>query len=425
MRRRLWGTISELELAESMERGLPSLVASLYSDVEPPANIKDEEFDESTTNDLVLQHDGSMTASSFARYAHQFRPLEHTINNLVNNPERHKTLSSAELNTYHEQIFNRFFDLQTWPTSHDSPNHSDANFLGCVAVQLQLHRLLIMLHLPFSVGKLPSVTSSHSRLVYGNSSRAVIGIYTRMASQGYSQVCLPRTDLMRATLCLCLIESTATSMETIYTTTQPNPSPIPLIESALNLVEERILALGDGFRGFWLLFAASCSISQCRTPAYQQGSSYHVSQSQSSSLQPNHSNNLNPSPTSSADISTSAAWQEKVVNQVIMLCSKICLCQVDKPNGASGGQESANSLFARYMKHIQRTSVYAKVETSGAEEVGGGGRGAEAMLATAPLPDVLTTVPDLGTFYPSMEGVGADDWLDSSMDDFGFSNWTG
>ena len=96
-----------------------------------------------------------------------------------------------------------------------------------------------------------------------------------------------------------------------------------LIDHALHLVEERILALGDGFRGFWLLFAASCFIEPHKDPA------------------------------------TSALWQEKVVNRIIVLCSKICLCQVDR------GQNKANAdaLFARYMKHIQRTSVYAKVDS--------------------------------------------------------------
>lgn len=38
---------------------------------------------------------------------------------------------------------------------------------------------------------------------------------------------------------------------------------------------------------------------------------------------------------------------------------------------------------------------------------------------------LLVQVPDLGTFNPLMEGAGPDDWLDSSMDDFGCLNWTG
>lgn len=52
------------------------------------------------------------------------------------------------------------------------------------------------------------------------------------------------------------------------------------------------------------------------------------------------------------------------------------------------------------MKHIQRTSVYAKVETGKAEGIGGGGigaegggyRGGEALVTSAPLPNFPTTV---------------------------------
>lgn len=52
------------------------------------------------------------------------------------------------------------------------------------------------------------------------------------------------------------------------------------------------------------------------------------------------------------------------------------------------------------MKHIQRTSVYAKVETGRAEGIGGGRigaegegyRGGEALVANAPLPNFPTTV---------------------------------
>lgn len=104
-----------------------------------------------------------------------------------------------------------------------------------------------------------------------------------------------------------------------------------LIDQALHLVEERILALGDGFRGLWLLFAASCFV------------------------EPNKSS------------STSALWQEKVVNRIIVLCSKICLCQVNKGQD----KESSDALFARYMKHIQHTSVYAKVDTGETQQEDG------------------------------------------------------
>ncbi len=115
---------------------------------------------------------------------------------------------------------------------------------------------------------------------------------------------------------------------TIYGNTSASDETVQLIDRALQLVEERILALGDGFRGLWLLFAASCFIEPHNNPA------------------------------------TSALWQEKVVNRIIVLCSKICLCQVNKGQN----KENSDALFARYMKHIRRTSVYAKVDAGAGEQ---------------------------------------------------------
>ena len=165
VRRRLWATIAELDLTECVERGVPSLIAHLHSDIEPPGNFREDEFDESTSKEPAAQDDSSLTMSSFARYAHSLRPLSHTINELLSKPEKHRSLSATELNSYHEQIFNKFFDLRSWPNGTSSTYFGDPNVLGAACLQLQLHKLLIMLHLPFAMGELPSMTWSHSRFV--------------------------------------------------------------------------------------------------------------------------------------------------------------------------------------------------------------------------------------------------------------------
>ena len=118
------------------------------------------------------------------------------------------------------------------------------------------------------------------------------------------------------------------SKDVIYANESASNDTMQLVDRALHLVEERILALGDGLRGFWLLFAASCLVKHHKNPA------------------------------------TSAVWKEKVVNRVIVLCSKICLCQVNKGQD----RENSDALFARYMKHIQRTSIYAKVDAGGVRQ---------------------------------------------------------
>ena len=209
MRRRLWATVAELEIAESIERGVPSLVANLHSDIEPPGDFRDEDFDETSTDEPVFQPGESLTLSSVLRYAHTFRALRHSINNLVNNPEKHKALSSTDLNSYHEQIFGRFFDVRSLRKGVSSPYYSDMNFLGSTYLELQLHELLIMLHLPFALGKYSGTTSSHSRFICSGAAKNVISIYAQLSDQGFSQMCLPRTNIVRATLCLCVAESTA------------------------------------------------------------------------------------------------------------------------------------------------------------------------------------------------------------------------
>ena len=207
MRRRLWATIAGLDLMESVERGVPSLIAHLHSDVEPPGNFREDDFDESTTEEPAAQNDDAFTISSFVRYVHRLRPLHDTINDLVNQPEKHKTLGATELNSYHEQIFDKFIDLRSWPSGTSTTYFGDPNVLGAAGLQLHLHKLLIMLHLPFAMGKYPTVTLSHSRFICRGSAKSIINIYSRLSEQGFSQLCLTRNDLMRATLCLCLVES--------------------------------------------------------------------------------------------------------------------------------------------------------------------------------------------------------------------------
>lgn len=209
MRRRLWATIAELNLTESVERGVPSLIAHLHSDIEPPSNLREDDFDESTTEEPAVQDEDVLTMSTFARYAHTLRPLHHTINELVNQPEKHKSLCATELNLYHEQIFNKFIDLRSWPHGVFSTTLGEVNVLGTAYLHIQLHKLLIMLHLPFAMGKPSTMTSSHSRFVCRGSAKGIINIYSRLSEQGFSQLCLTRNDLMRATLCLCQVESTA------------------------------------------------------------------------------------------------------------------------------------------------------------------------------------------------------------------------
>lgn len=87
-----------------------------------------------------------------------------------------------------------------------------------------------------------------------------------------------------------------------------------------DLFEGRILARGDGFQGLWLVYAASCLTQAQRT---------------------------------------STLWREQVANRILALCSCISMAQVQEHRGIQ------DSVFAEYMKQIQRTAEFARMVDKG------------------------------------------------------------
>lgn len=207
MRRRLWSTISELELTESIERGVPSLVSTLYTDIEAPKNVHEVDFTETMSYEPEDRPDDVYTESTLARYSHSIRMLRHSINNIVNNPEVHRSLSLEKLNLLHGSIIAKFGELVSWPTARDALDYSGNAFWCKACAEVRLHEALIMLHLPLALASITSSTQSHSRFVCSVASKNILGIYKDLGENGFSQICLPRTPIMRASLCLCLVES--------------------------------------------------------------------------------------------------------------------------------------------------------------------------------------------------------------------------
>lgn len=114
----------------------------------------------------------------------------------------------------------------------------------------------------------------------------------------------------------------------IYSTGSHAQETTSSIEIALNLIEERMMVLGDGSRGFWLVFAASCFTDALKDPE------------------------------------KNAAWREKIINRIISICSTISNCQIESRHSSDNG----HAMFARYMRHIKRTATYAKIDVTGSDE---------------------------------------------------------
>lgn len=205
MRRRLWATMTELELSCSFDWGLPSFSGAIQSDCEVPNNYHDDDFNEATTGDVPVQPNSILTGCTIQRYTYDVKSLRNTISNLANQPEKHRNLEYAEVLSFHQLITEKLTGVEPWNSSEASKEEGNKVFLLTTIMELQLHQLFIMLHLPFAAVSENGSTKVHSSLVCVESARIILSIYNRMAEHGLSQISLFRSTLMSASLCVCLL----------------------------------------------------------------------------------------------------------------------------------------------------------------------------------------------------------------------------
>lgn len=205
MRRRLWATITDLELSCSIDCGLPSFSGALFADCQPPSNLNDDDFEEDTKDPPPEQPASVLTRCSFQRYIHYLKPLRNDISNLANQPDKHRSLDYTEVLSYHRLVTRKFADIPSWTSCDSSPDEICKAFLIRRSVELHLHQLLILLHLPFAVGSENDANKNHSRFVCLDSAKNILDMYEKMSEYGLSQMSLFRSNLLRASLCVCLL----------------------------------------------------------------------------------------------------------------------------------------------------------------------------------------------------------------------------
>ncbi|RMZ76851.1 hypothetical protein DV738_g4738, partial [Chaetothyriales sp. CBS 135597] len=319
MRRRIWWTITEMDLAECTERGLPSLVENLFVDNEPPSNFADADLNEDTTYRPVDQLDQVFTESSFARQSKSIQPLRYIVITLANNPVRHCSATSSEINDLHDKVLGCLDAVMTNNTFQSSQCSPQCTILCRTVLELLLHELLQILHLPFALGLPAHISHHHSRFVCQGSARHTIEAYKTLKKAGFSQSCLPRTYIQRAVLVLCRLDAVAPITNSIYSHGLDADTAVNLVLDTFDIFEERIIARGNGFRGFWLTFAASCYLK---------------------------ANSEEPAAT---------LWKEKISSRIIALCSKVSMSQ----NADSQSEEQRDTVFVKYMRHLRRAGVFA------------------------------------------------------------------
>ena len=203
MRRRIWATISELELQASFDRGMPAMLRDLVEDCGPPLNLDDKEFDSSTEQLPDPRPISQYTRSSFQHLSRSSWSLRLELVSMINGPRPQMAYDDVLL--YDNKIMQHLDGIPHWS--------DQASLVSRVLLQLQLQVLLLFLHRPYAREEVRSSRYDYSAIMHLRSAMNILDLHHQLTSIGNISLCLFRKDIFGAALSICYN----------YTASEPNP----------------------------------------------------------------------------------------------------------------------------------------------------------------------------------------------------------
>jgi hypothetical protein len=245
MRRRLWFTILELDLQNSLDRGMGASIGPFDWDALPPLNLHDEDFDENTEKMPPARPITEFTRTSFLCLAQQHLPLRLEIMSTINSIRGSLEQETAiELDQRIRQILDT---IPEW-------NESAAKAMSKDLSELLLYEFLLLIHQPFVTQADAQATHFYSRAARRNAALSTMKIFTDLRPSSGKTMCNLRDDLFRA--CLATCHDIVVPVNAKGDLTQDRSTAIRLVEDSVNLMEDRIHSLGQGFHSYWLAASA-------------------------------------------------------------------------------------------------------------------------------------------------------------------------
>ena len=199
MRRRLWGTIVELEIEASIDRGVRPFSADLPFDCPSPSNLDDSEFGVASEQLPKEKPSLNFTATSFMCKLHKSRQYRTALISLINNPK--SNLQYDEV-MYHEgKLLQMIKELSRWEDV-DGLRSADSR-TPWVLLDIQLRQLLLLLHGPWARQTESNPRYSYSRMVCINAAKSILDQYSSLTRSGNYALLVFRNDVVRAALSIC------------------------------------------------------------------------------------------------------------------------------------------------------------------------------------------------------------------------------
>jgi len=199
MRRRLWGTIVELEIEASIDRGVRPFSADLPCDCPPPSNLDDNEFGMASEQLPNEKSSLNFTATSFLCKLHKSRSYRTALISMINNPK--SNLQYDEV-TYHEgKLLQMIKELSRMEDVEGV--RSEYSRTPRVLLDIQLRQLLLLLHGPWARQTESNPRYSYSRMVCMNAAKSILDQYSTLTRSGSYALLVFRNDVVRAALSFC------------------------------------------------------------------------------------------------------------------------------------------------------------------------------------------------------------------------------
>lgn len=197
MRRRLWATISELELQASVDRGMPSALAGVPSDCATVQNIDDEDLEDEVYDESRVKDRDTYTDSSYLHLSRSTFALRATLNSLVN--DLGTPLQWEQVVNFEELIKSELENLPSWTQSSENNTGS----LPGALLQMQLHQFLILLHMPFARKMDSNSRCCVSRMICFQAAQKILELIQSLPLHKYLFILLSRQEYFRAALAVC------------------------------------------------------------------------------------------------------------------------------------------------------------------------------------------------------------------------------
>jgi hypothetical protein len=245
IRRRLWYTILELDLQSSLDRGTGAGLGPYDWDTLPPLNLHDEDFDETTDKMPPARPLTDFTRTSFLCLAQQHLPLRVDMLSRINSLRACITTDVAiEL------------DQKIRQAQNASPKWNDANSnaMSKGLSELLLHQYVLLLHQPFTTQVDPQESNFYAKVSRRNAALSTMKIVTNLRPSSAKMLCCVRDDLYRA--CLASCHDLIVTINGAEDLLQDRALTVRLVEDSVNLMEDQIRGLGQGFHSYWLACSA-------------------------------------------------------------------------------------------------------------------------------------------------------------------------